>query len=323
MKFLVPWFNFGLQGAISRFINIRKYMKPHNVSVDFCSLINNTDCPFPTMPKILTFSQAKEVKWDGILIPGAGAGQLMNYFTKLQHPNFGKRYQFILTSPQLRNRFVKCNEYVRPEILIINNRHWGPWQVKFRYGKTAYIIPGAVDIHIFAPADRNKNDKITVGGFFTKNPQPLIDSSKFLPDNYVIKFWGGQAQTVSKKIYTVGKLFGQELADYYNSLDMFVTTERHAGWCNPAAEAMSCGVPVICSQWGTNSFAYDDHTALVLKDNEITGKEIANRILLIGEDEERKLGRTLGSAGSTYIRKNYSWEVYCKKLYNILIREGE
>ncbi len=320
MKILVPWFHFGLQGAISRFINIKKYMDDPElgVQIEFCSLINDTTSPFPNMPKILTFEEAKNDFWDATFIPGAGAGTLMRKFADLRHPNFGKRFQFILNSPQLKDRFVQCNEYLGPDVIIINNRHWDADQLQFKYGEKAYILPGAVDINLFQPADTNRRDRIVVGGFMTKNPRPLVSSNMFLPENYLIKFWGGNPFS-GPDVMCVGKLFGQDLADYYNSLDIFVTTETHAGWCNPAAEAMACGVPLICSPWGTTSFAYNNRTALVLQDKEITGEDLAERILKLGQDDSRW---AMGSAGSNYIREHYSWEKYCKKLYTILEREG-
>ena len=37
-----------------------------------------------------------------------------------------------------------------------------------------------------------------------------------------------------------------------------------AGWSNPTAEAMACGVPVACTEAGTTDFAIDGETALVV-----------------------------------------------------------
>ena len=55
----------------------------------------------------------------------------------------------------------------------------------------------------------------------------------------------------------------EQLAALYGDADLFVSAERRAGWCNTAAEAMSCGAAVVCTRSGTEDFAHDGDTALV------------------------------------------------------------
>jgi len=49
----------------------------------------------------------------------------------------------------------------------------------------------------------------------------------------------------------------------YGQADAFVSAERRAGWANTAAEAMACGVPVVCTASGSRDFAVHGETALV------------------------------------------------------------
>ena len=54
------------------------------------------------------------------------------------------------------------------------------------------------------------------------------------------------------------------LAWLYSQADIFVSAERRAGWSNTAAEAMACGLPVVCTRSGTRDFAVHNRTALVV-----------------------------------------------------------
>lgn len=55
------------------------------------------------------------------------------------------------------------------------------------------------------------------------------------------------------------------LAWMYSQADVFVSAERRAGWSNPTAEAMACGVPVISTPSGTEDFAIPGQTAVVVR----------------------------------------------------------
>jgi glycosyltransferase involved in cell wall biosynthesis len=54
------------------------------------------------------------------------------------------------------------------------------------------------------------------------------------------------------------------LASLYSTCDVFVSAERRAGWNNTVAEAMACGVPVVCTSSGTRDLAHHGRTARVV-----------------------------------------------------------
>jgi glycosyltransferase involved in cell wall biosynthesis len=54
------------------------------------------------------------------------------------------------------------------------------------------------------------------------------------------------------------------MADLFSRADLFVSAERRAGWSNTTAEAMACGLPVVCTKSGTRDFAFHGRTALVV-----------------------------------------------------------
>jgi glycosyltransferase involved in cell wall biosynthesis len=54
------------------------------------------------------------------------------------------------------------------------------------------------------------------------------------------------------------------MAWLFSQADVFVSAERRAGWSNTTAEAMACRLPVICTKSGTQDFAFNNRTALVV-----------------------------------------------------------
>lgn len=57
----------------------------------------------------------------------------------------------------------------------------------------------------------------------------------------------------------------EDLAALYSSCDVFVSAERRAGWNNTVAEAMACGLPVVCTRSGTLDLARHGETAWVAR----------------------------------------------------------
>jgi len=53
------------------------------------------------------------------------------------------------------------------------------------------------------------------------------------------------------------------MAELFARADLFLMAELRAGWSNTTAEAMACGLPVVCTRSGTRDFAFDGRTALV------------------------------------------------------------
>jgi glycosyltransferase involved in cell wall biosynthesis len=54
------------------------------------------------------------------------------------------------------------------------------------------------------------------------------------------------------------------MAELFSRADIFLMAEWRAGWSNTSAEAMACGLPVVCTRSGTRDFAIDGRTALVV-----------------------------------------------------------
>lgn len=107
-----------------------------------------------------------------------------------------------------------------------------------------HVVAGGVDTQVFAMK------RLRVG--FYDSPRASKNSAHIR-----------QALTALPFIEPVG-IFGlgaEELVAIYHSLDWFVAWEADGGWCNMAAEALACGVPVVTN--GVNCEPFIQHCVVV------------------------------------------------------------
>jgi glycosyltransferase involved in cell wall biosynthesis len=102
------------------------------------------------------------------------------------------------------------------------------------------------------------------------------------------------------------------MAWLYSQADIFVSAERRAGWANTAAEAMACGVPVVCTPSGSRDFAVPYETALVVPFSLpiLLRREIRRLI------ENPDLRERLAEAGLRKIGE-FTWEALAARLESI------
>lgn len=105
-----------------------------------------------------------------------------------------------------------------------------------------------------------------------------------------------------------------KMSEVYNSADIFIDAQLGGGWNNPVSEAMSCKIPVICSDnSGIKDLAFNNRTAIVvpLKNSE----KIAEAILRLGKDV-RLREKIVENAYKNIIQ--YTWEKSTKNLEKII-----
>ncbi|MBW1810694.1 MAG: glycosyltransferase family 4 protein, partial [Deltaproteobacteria bacterium] len=107
-------------------------------------------------------------------------------------------------------------------------------------------------------------------------------------------------------------LGGSEVAELLNKMDLMICPEEDAGWSNPAAEAMACGVPLVCTEAGTLDFAIHEETALVVPNRHADAiADAAERVY-----RDRELAEKLSRAGLVKIRE-YTWINVARNLLDV------
>jgi glycosyltransferase involved in cell wall biosynthesis len=101
----------------------------------------------------------------------------------------------------------------------------------------------------------------------------------------------------------------ERMAAMYGTADAFVSAEHRAGWCNTAAEAAACGVPLVCTKSGTEDFALQGVTALVIRAR--MPFFIARALKRLYDD--RDLGVRLGDAAGKRML-DFTWDNVCGRM---------
>jgi glycosyltransferase involved in cell wall biosynthesis len=101
----------------------------------------------------------------------------------------------------------------------------------------------------------------------------------------------------------------ERMAAMYGAADVFASAERRSGWSNTAAEAAACGLPIVCTRSGTEDFAADGLTALVVRMRHPIFIERALERLW----RDRALAARLGEAARGRIL-DFSWEALCARM---------
>jgi len=327
-RLLVAWFRYSVNGGIGRFLNVARVLNGFGHDVAFTSLTDETEPDWPDFPgPVLTFAEAQARTWDAVMVPGAGAtDQQLALLARLRADSFGVRIQHILNDPSLRERFAVANSALAPDVVIFNNSHWRDRDYRQMAAAAFHVLPGAVDTDLFFPAPLKdapcRPPRWAVGGFATKNPQPLLAAAELFPADHVLHLYGvlpaearPQAEALARtgRLVNHGPLFGADLAAFYHGLDLVVTCETRAGWCNTAAEAMACGLPCVVTPPGTVDFARDGETALVL--DRCDAERIAGAVGRLVDDPG--LRRDLARSGARTMR-DFSWPAYCQKLLTLV-----
>jgi hypothetical protein len=206
--------------------------------------------------------------------------------------------------------------------VIFNNLQWPAGSFTEFSADRFHTLVGAVDAQAFRPAPYRRHPgpegPWTIGGQANKYPEPLVAALAHLPAEIRLKLFGpdttGLAQRhgdliASRRLELTGPIFGPELTGYYGSVDCVVITEMIAGWANAAAEALASGVPLICTPHGTEAFAKDFETALVLA--EPGPAALAEAIQRLRSDGD--LCRRLAIQGRSVIER-YGWDRYSQTL---------
>ena len=127
---------------------------------------------------------------------------------------------------------------------------------------------------------------------------PFIERYK----NAKIKFWGRQPQS--------------KLNYYYSQANVFVLFSIEEGLAMVQAQAMACGLPIICTtNTGGEDLVKDERYGFVLQVRDV--EQLKAKILFFYDNQEK--AKEMGSLGKESVSTSFTWDVYGEKM----IREYE
>jgi glycosyltransferase involved in cell wall biosynthesis len=108
--------------------------------------------------------------------------------------------------------------------------------------------------------------------------------------------------------------FIQDLSEMYHSASVVVAPLRFgAGTQNKVLEAMSMGIPVVCSNIGFAGLGIKDGEGAFMRTDAESFAETVNELL-----NSEELRRVTGLKGTEVIQKTFSWEKVAATLENYL-----
>lgn len=179
---------------------------------------------------------------------------------------------------------------MRRKFLILADSSWQVNWVKKNVGYNAGPAFGGINLKMFYPSEKHSQEQIKI--IYSGDPRDRKGTDIVEKAIELIK-------TDSKKEiifdFYWGKKFTQtELVNFIQSGDIFLDAHRRAGWCNPVAEAMACGVVPVATRIGANEdFALHGQTALLVDVDDYEGMAAA-ALRLIENPELRDLLRSNG-----------------------------
>lgn len=317
-------------GSLLRFKRFGRVARRSGHQIAFIRLSTAATPPQDSDVPVLSFEEAARETWDVTIVPGASfPEETMSRFDRFESAAFGLRMQHVLNDQTRKPAFLRVNALFRPHVVVFNNHHWPPGSFTAFQANAFYFCEGGVDLQTFAPAPHRSpapaGSRFLIGGLAHKNPMPLIEAVRDIGFEAELRFYGPAddlpsvaADLVdSGRLRLLGPLSEPELPGFYQDLDCVVHTRTHAGWANLAAEAMACGIPVVCTPHGTLAFAEHEQTALVIQAP--AAEAIREAIDRLRRDP--RLARALSHNARLRISE-FSWERYTAELLRCMEPDG-
>lgn len=324
--------HFGMYGGVNRFFDLARCFDRLGVE---CLIARPDDDhrhkkKLPDSrsdhPDVVTtdYSQALGRAWDVVMCGDCTSGVMLTL------PLFESRLSavYLLNGWMRREANIGQAHLVQPDVVLANSSYSARWYQEL----APAIVAGGIDLETFGP----KPDQRSLSG------APRSPGAPFK-----ILAYGGRQKPI-KRFHDVvhaceslaeigvpvelhvydqedvhlrpgiplvfhGALVRAELREVLCSVDLMMSAEEDAGWSNPTAEALACGVPVVCTEAGTTDFAIDGETALVVPVAEPVALAAAARRIY----DDPSLGARLARAGAARMRA-FDWMSVARGILDVL-----
>ncbi len=304
-------------GGLLRFLRLHRAMQNFGIQVSFA--FDDLGGPWkPQDCEVLPMEAAMSRQWDATILPGAGFSEsFLDGLERFCTPTQGIRVQAVLNDRTKYERFLRANKVFRPHSVIFNSSDWTPGSYSHFQGDRFAVVEGAVDCAQFAPAIAKcaaRNGDFVVG-LQSKYVTALAGIAPRLAPTVRFRVMRadlpeqlpqGLADLVhAKRLEFVGHVAEVDLPAFYHGCDCILHLESFAGWANIVAEAMACGIPVVCSAAGTAAIAEHGVTALVVSPEDPAAAAAA--IAAVQTDPDAAIARA-SIARSRIL--GFGWEAY-------------
>ncbi len=198
---------------------------------------------------------------------------------------------------------------------------------------TLRLVHNGTDTDLFrsndsVPKEPNSLIMVSSGAGRTKGTPYLLQALRLLRNEIEVKLTivatgepdSEQARLVREYgledvVTFTGRIEREELARRYSSAEIAVVPSLHEGFGLPAAEAMSCQLPIIATRAGAlpEVVGEDGKTGILVPSADSEALAAAIKLLL-GDEPLRK---SMGGAGRKRVEKNFSWEQAAKKTLQV------
>jgi len=130
-----------------------------------------------------------------------------------------------------------------------------------------------------------------------------------------------RSKGLSKSVYFLGPMFGEQKLAHLSQFDIFVHTSRWEGMPMAVLEAAALGKPVLISkETNMGDFVMKYENGIVLSKN--TTEEITGALWKFEEMSQRFGLKTLGTKSVELIEKEFGWENIARRMVNELYDIG-
>jgi len=220
-----------------------------------------------------------------------------------------KRFNFKIFWPK-KGRMMALKRALQLPFLRISNATWMQQYLERELGIESLLLLGGISRQFFHPVEVEKTPnrvRILASG----DPRERKGMDTVLEAVEIVR--ARHPEVLLDTYHGLG-IPQSRMAVTYCSADIFVDAQWYAGWNNPVAEAMACGVPVVCTDiGGVADFAFHEKTALLVPVRD--AKAMAAAILRLLDDPE--LANRLKNNAHKQISK-FDWDECARSLLGIL-----
>jgi glycosyltransferase involved in cell wall biosynthesis len=323
--FLIP--HLEIYGGNLRFFEIARVLTDLGISASIAvqALSDSSLCALRREDRfgdirILKVEEAIKLRWDVVVCGDFSSGLLLH----LPFFDCGLSVAYLLNGFQHRHINRQQIDAAEPELVLANSSYSASCYPEL----TPIVLPGGVDTDLFVPnqdATSRNGESFNIVTFVgrRKSRKRFIDAYKACQRISKLQNKKITMSTIcvdALEDLSIGRLqhthyrnpTRTDMPTILRSADVVLLPEEDAGWNNPAAEAMACGRPVVCTAAGTTDFAFDRRTALVVPSR--SPEALADACVELLAD--RLLAKDISIAGREVISQ-YSWASVGQKLLDI------